>query len=206
MMDDHKIQLLSLVEQTEPTPRHIERAEIIKSLIPGGNGGVGAEIGVYKGQMIRPLLDLVSPQKLHLIDPWYLVGKEWNWGDESRSTMRALMAIMAAYEKELNTDKIVLHIGYSFDMLPTFPDGYFDWVYLDTVHRYQHAKSELALLKIKMKETGVIIGDDWYPDPDHQHHGLYQAVREFVETEHYDLIYADVENTQWAIRRQGISG
>ncbi|MBN1121880.1 MAG: glycosyltransferase [Anaerolineae bacterium] len=204
-MNDLKAQLQSLIKQTEPTQRHVERARIIKSLVPGGSGGIGAEIGVYKGQLIRPVVDIVRPKKLHVIDPWYLLTKRWTWGEESRSTMRALMAIIATYEDELVSGQLAVHVGSSFDVLANLPDDYFDWVYLDTVHTYEHTLKELALLKVKVKESGVIIGDDWYPDPDKRHHGVYQAVNEFVEVENYELIYESANNTQWAIRQKGAS-
>ncbi|MBN1121881.1 MAG: class I SAM-dependent methyltransferase [Anaerolineae bacterium] len=200
-MTDNAMEFQSLVEQTKPTPHHIERAEIIKSLIPDNQGGIGAEIGVYKGQLIRPILDIVSPQELHIIDPWYLLGKEWQWGEESRSTTQALLAILAAYEDEFVSKRLVLHVGSSLDLLSTFPDDYFDWVYLDTIHTYEHTLRELNLLKLKVKKEGVIIGDDWNPEPTQPQHDLYRAVTEFVEAENYELIYADTNNTQWAIRK-----
>jgi len=42
-------------------------------------GGVGAELGVHKGYFSPVLLEGLAPEKLYLIDPWYLQGKEWTW-------------------------------------------------------------------------------------------------------------------------------
>jgi hypothetical protein len=84
-------------------------------------------------------------------------------------------------------------------VLPQFPDRYFDWVYIDTLHFYEHTRDELALLKTKVKVDGVIAGDDWLPDPSHRHHGVCRAVTEFVQAEPYELIYADEQDLQWAI-------
>lgn len=186
-------------ELLSPSLNHQMRGQILQRLVPSNS--VGAEIGVHKGRFIRAILDMIKPTKLHLIDPWYLFGKEWQWAQGNRSTMEALIGILRAYEEELINSSVVLHIGYDLDILPTFPDQYFDWVYLDTSHQYEQTKRELELLKLKTKADGIIAGDDWHTDPDNMHHGVCQAVREFVENEPYEIVYADESNKQWAIRR-----
>lgn len=185
--------------QVKPTPNHQMRGKILSQLV--AQNAIGAEIGVYKGEFVRAILDLAKPKKLHLIDPWYRFGREWPWSPGDRSTVNALIGILKTFESELIEQLIVLNIGYDLDVLPTFPDEYFDWVYLDTSHRYEQTRKELCILKTKVKATGIIVGDDWYPDADEMHHGVYQAVNEFVESEPYEIIYADAKDKQWAIRR-----
>lgn len=187
------------MKNTAPSPNHLIRANVLRSLIR--ENGIGAEIGVHKGTFSRSILNTVKPQQLHLIDPWYLMGKEWRWGEGNRSTMDALINILQAFEDELINKTIVLHIGYDLEVLMTFPDDYFDWVYLDSSHQYEQTKKELALLKLKVKKEGVIAGDDWYNDPEHRHHGVYLAIQEFVEHEPYEIIYADNQNKQWALKQ-----
>jgi hypothetical protein len=186
-------------ELLSPSLNHQMRGQILQRLVPSNS--VGAEIGVHKGRFIRAILDMIKPKKLHLIDPWYLFGKEWQWAQGNRSTMEALIGILRACEEELVNGSIVLHIGYDVDILPMFHDQYFDWVYLDTSHQYEQTKRELELLKLKVKADGVIAGDDWHIDPNYMHHGVCQAVREFVEKEPYEIIYANDKDKQWAIRR-----
>lgn len=48
----------------------------------------------------------------------------------------------------------------------------------------------------------MIAGDDWHPDPEHIHHGIYLAVHEFLESEPYEIVYADAQDKQWAIQRK----
>ena len=52
-----------------------------------------------------------------------------------------------------------------------------------------------------MKPEGIIAGDDWRPDPEHRHHGVYRAVMERLDSGAYVLVGADEATTQWAIRR-----
>lgn len=163
-------------------------------------GGVGAEIGVFKGQFTRILFEATRPQRLHLIDPWYLLGVEWPWARGNRSTTDALCSIIRRFKHQLASGQIVLNVADDLELLPTFPDGYFDWVYLDSTHAYEQTVSELALLKRKVKTGGVISGDDWREDPSHKHHGVCKAVREFVQQEPFDVLYASPRDKQWAIR------
>lgn len=57
--------------------RGAQRIAFLKRV--GIKGGVGAEIGVQKGFFSHVLLSAIQPAKLHLMDPWYLIGEEWPW-------------------------------------------------------------------------------------------------------------------------------
>lgn len=180
--------------------RNFRRKAFIRNHLP--EGAVGAEIGVYKGEFSDILLKTVKPKELHLIDPWYLLGASWSWGIGSRSTVKALRKVLARFPRELSDGKVKLHIGYDQDILPDFPDEYFDWVYLDTLHTYDQAQEELRLLARKVKKSGVIAGDDWQSDPAHPHHGVCRAVREFCDKRGFRVVYAQDEDKQWAIKCQ----
>jgi hypothetical protein len=162
---------------------------------------VAAELGVLKGDFSRLIVHELQPQRLHLVDPWYLVGTEWDWEHGDRSTVHALNGVLQAFERELANGQVVLDIAFDQDFLPTLPDAYFDWIYLDTTHAYDQTKLELQLLQRKVKPSGVIAGDDWQPDPAHPHHGVYKAVQEVVAEGKYQILYADTQNLQWAIAR-----
>lgn len=182
--------------------RHLKRkrANFLRRVIP--LGGIGAEIGVQRGLLTHVLLHRLKPAKLHLIDPWYLVGKEWTWALGNRSTIKALTNLMRDFADELADGSVVLHIGYDFDVLPSFPDAYFDWVYLDSSHTYDDTKRELALLERKTKPDGIIAGDNWESNPAHAFHGVYKAVDEFVLAEGYEFLHAkDDPAKQFAIRK-----
>ena len=181
--------------RSEPRP---PRADFVRSVL--ARGGIGAELGVHRGDFAAELLELAEPTRLHLIDLWYLFGREWHWGEgEERSTIGALKRILDRFEEELVAGRVVLHIGDDLELLPSFPDAYFDWVYLDSIHVYEHAIRELGLLATKVRPGGVIAGDDWIEDPDHPHHGVTRAVRKFVESGRGELVYSNVDNLQWAV-------
>ncbi len=179
--------------------RDLARIEVLRRFI--APGGVGAEIGVHKGYFTAHLLRELTPQRLHLVDPWYLLGAEWNWGPPSRSTVDALCSILHRYTDELTAGRVVLHVGWDLEVLAAMPDASFDWVYLDTDHEYESTRLELEVLQRKVTPSGIIAGDDWRSDPDHRHHGVFRAVQEVVATTGYDLLHADDDDQQWLIRR-----
>ena len=140
---------------------------------------VGAELGVFRGLFTPHILQVVKPTKLHLIDPyWKIYGERFGWS--SRDTQDGQLKTKDAYEEAKRAveehDKngvCEFHIEDDLVCLETFDDGYFDWVYVDTSHTYDHTKAELALLDTKVKKDGLITGHDWREIPTHRDHGVY---------------------------------
>ena len=177
--------------------RNIQRIEFLEQFI--ARQGTGAELGVHKGHFSQVLLDRLAPQKLYLIDPWYLQGKQWSWGDGNRRVMDALCYVLRKMEDELVSGQVVLLIENDLEALAKMPDGHLDWVYLDTTHQYEQTVKELEVLKVKVKPGGVISGDDWQPDPSHKYYGVCRAVREFVDREKHAVLCVDAKTHQWII-------
>jgi LmbE family N-acetylglucosaminyl deacetylase len=64
---------------------------------------------------------------------------------------------------------------------------------------YRPTLEELRLLRDKLRPDGLVLGDDWKPEPNDPHHGVFRAVHELVREGMWDLLRAD-EQRQWAIR------
>jgi hypothetical protein len=180
-------------------PANVARVPFLREVIP--SGGVGAEIGVFKGSFTPVLFRETQPRRLHLIDPWYLLTPEWHWGRGDRSTVNAVRRILRRWRAEIDRGEVVVHVGDDRQVLATFPDATFDWVYLDSSHAYEHTCQELAILVHKVKADGLITGDDWQPDSNHPHHGVFRAVQELVAGGGWVIRHADPATRQWAIAR-----
>lgn len=180
----------------------VKRGPIIDQFIP--KGGIGAELGVLKGNFSRVLIEITQAKKLHLIDPWYFLDSHWHWAGDNTSTVDAVCKVLQENKKDIEEKRVFGHIKDDIEVLNTFPDYYFDWVYIDSSHAYKHTVEELILLKDKVKSNGVIGGDVWRPDPEHRHHGVYKAVNEFMKKYKYKLLYADEDNLQWFIKKDTI--
>jgi len=126
---------------------HVEGArlvpgrEVLLSLLP--QEAVVCEVGVWEGAFSRRILELARPAQLHLIDAEL---HRLDLGDFSRG---------------LETGAIVLHEGDSAGRLASFPDGFFDWIYVDADHRFEGVSRDVAVAKRKVKRDGLLLFNDY---------------------------------------------
>ena len=157
------------------------RCDMIKSLcVPGG---VVAEIGVFKGDFSKQIIELVTPSKFFLLDMFdgetcsgnadgnYVVGA--NMTDEYNNLNNTLGKL----------DGVSLIKGDSSISLSTFPDNYFDMIYIDGDHSYPGCKRDLEMAINKIKHNGYIMGHDYEMNMNKAHtnyiFGVRQATDEF---------------------------
>jgi len=116
------------------------------------SGGVAAEVGVAFGDFTKQIVALNRPRKLHLLDVWGSARYE-----------EGLRQVKMAQADLIAEGVVEIHRGLSTDQLPTFPDSYFDWVYIDTDHTYETTYQELVIAATKVKSGGFISGHDFCP-------------------------------------------
>ena len=148
-----------------------------------------AEIGVNKGEFSEFILKQTTPQKLHLIDAW---------GDPARYHDGLKDFVRDKFKNEIEQHKVELNYGFSTVILKEFPDHYFDWVYLDTVHTYQVTADELAILKDKVKPGGIIAGHDYIVGNwvGACRYGVIEAVHELCVKDNWELIYVTITHNE----------
>ena len=81
--------------------------------------------------------------------------------------------------------------GFSVDVAKVFPDGYFDFIYIDADHTYEGCLADLRAWYPKIKQGGIIAGHD-YIDIVGGHNedvpfGVIQAVTEFSNQHALDV-------------------
>lgn len=160
------------------------------------SNGIIAEIGVAEGKFSEQIFRISNPQELHLIDAW----------DSTRYHTGMLENIKQKFSQQMLSGKVKIHRGYSTAVADSFPDKYFDWIYLDTDHSYLTTREELALYAPKMKTTGVIAGHDFTKGNFDSgiRYGVIEAVYEFCEIYDWELIYVTMDmdaSPSFAIRR-----
>jgi len=174
--------------------KNLPDRDTLINLLP--KNAVVAEIGVNRGEFSSKILAQCKPTKLHLVDMW--------------STDRYHVGIRKEVERkfgqEIEKGKIEINLGMSTEVIPTFPDSYFDWVYLDTDHLYENTKRELDLLVPKMKAGGIIAGHDYIQGnwDGVVRYGVIEAVRECCLKHDFALIYLTHEldiHPSFAIRK-----
>jgi hypothetical protein len=111
------------------------------SLFPAGL--VWAEVGVDKGAFSREILARTNPSKLHLID---------------LAPDRLERANIAS---ALDRGVAEMHAGDSAEQLASFPDAYFDVIYIDGDHYYDGVKRDIAAARSKIKAHGLLVFNDY---------------------------------------------
>lgn len=139
--------------------REAVRTQLLESL---PKGGIVAEIGVWEGAFSRRILDVCAPKELHLIDPWLYMPEFSNTGfghpkneylmEERYNRVRAAFA---------DDPRVVIHRATSEAALSQMADHSLDWVYIDGNHNAPFINQDLALSLRKVKQQGVIAGDDY---------------------------------------------
>jgi predicted O-methyltransferase YrrM len=83
-----------------------------------------------------------------------------------------------------------IDLGRSTDVLQRYPDGTFDWVYIDTDHGYSVTAEELELCRLKVKPGGIIAGHDYVTGnwDGGVRYGVVEAVHEFCVRYEWELI------------------
>ncbi|SUZ30371.1 hypothetical protein ROE7235_00090 [Roseibaca ekhonensis] len=166
-------------------------------------GGVGAEIGVFRGHFSEIICQTIAPRKLYLIDPWTKLGATFGWGKaytaddtlptaQARDEARARVTAFDEVEAVLLEDRFPACRDSLADML--------DFAYLDASHDYAATLTELLALSDHIATDGVILGDDWQINPAHQHHGVFRAVQEFTRMQPWQIAAAG-PGGQWALAR-----
>lgn len=140
---------------------------------------IGVEIGVFKGQFADCILEIVSPEKLYLIDPW--IGKMHS-GDKDGVVYEFIDDGSVFFESVLTPkykdDLRVKLIKNTSGILRNFDDGFFDWAYIDGNHSYLGVTHDLEILRNKVKKNGIIMGHD-YKIP--KFYSVVKAVNDFCK-------------------------
>jgi hypothetical protein len=186
-------------------PASIERRRFLLELLP--HASVGIEIGVHLGDFAEAILIVVEPTELHLVDPWYYESsprydKAWYGGkgaDGQRELDARHAAVCERFAVQIRAGQVAVHRGQSETILPQFPDGYFDWVYIDGNHLYEYVARDLALALEKTRPAGLITGDD-YTDSGWWGGGVKRAVDQFVANPAVDFI--EVRNGQYVFAKR----
>jgi len=170
---------------------------------------VCVEIGVLTGDFSELILEKLNPEKLYLIDPWE-IGFDKNSDQKfyteslpnvptAYSTQNDLDIVKDKFSQEIKRERVILKKGFSYDEVQSFPDDYFDFVYIDSCHLYESVKADLEDYFPKLKPGGLICGHDYF---DFDNFGVILAVDEFVKDNDCDFILLNQNGFDWALQKK----
>jgi hypothetical protein len=147
-------------------------------------GGVCIEVGVWRGNFSRQILDIVNPLHLALIDPW----QHFEDGDKTEAFSGRTQEqrfediyteVCEKMSTEIESGQVSIMREMSGTALRQFEDQSIDFAYIDGDHSYEGVCADLENLFPKMKDEGIIAFDDyhrfgWWGD------GVLRAIHEFI--------------------------
>ncbi len=142
-----------------------------------------AEIGTQYGAFAEKIMLATHPQKLHIIDI-------------DLSLLRANLDERTAIKAGLENHSVELHQGDSSTVIATFPDQYFDWIYIDGDHSYDGVKKDIEKSYPKLKEDGLLVFNDythWSPY-EMIPYGIPRAVNEFCIANHWEIVFLALDS------------
>ena len=201
--------------------RDISRLELIKEIGKEFPYGKGAEIGTFKGEFSKEILQNWGGT-LYMIDVWRPLSSE-EYLDASNHD-----AHKTAYSDTMNSingfeDRGVMIRAASKIASRIFSDESLNFVYIDANHAYDYVVEDIEVWFPKVKKGGYLCGHDyidldWYNDPNfltnkkdkhiwstnNFYHGVFgvnPAVDEFCEKHGYELTLTNEWFGTWLIKK-----
>jgi hypothetical protein len=199
---------------------NFNRIELIKNIGFNFANGIGVEVGSFKGEFAKQILDVWSGN-LYMVDVWRGLGNEYL--DASNHNIHTTAYADAMKSIEGKEDRSVMIRCNSAKAISLFPDKSLDFVYIDANHAYDYVVEDIKLWYPKVKNGGYLLGHDyldfdWYNDPNFMANGkdkhiyaangfyfgvfgVNPAVDEFCKRGGYELTITNEWFGTWMIQK-----
>lgn len=117
------------------------------------------EIGVHKGDNLTHIAKSYCQHpdsRMYCVDHWM----DYDEYPEYKGQQDVLFGIFKNAAKPY-IDKCIIHRGFSDDIVPTFPNNFFDMIYVDGNHETEYVYRDGKMAFDKVKSGGYIIFDDY---------------------------------------------
>lgn len=122
-----------------------------------------AEIGVFRGEFAKQILQIAKPEELWLVDIWE---GRWGSGDKDGNNHTEIdnmeTIYLNLYQQTKNKPNIHVIRAKSVLFLQSCEDNYFDAIYIDGDHTAQAVYNDLVNSFDKIKNNGLLMGHDYH--------------------------------------------
>ena len=143
------------------------RNDLIKNLTNLIGNGKGVEIGVFKGEFSKHILNNWGGT-LYMIDVWRPLGNEYEDASNHKEHIDAYQQTMENIKGF--EDRGIMIRASSEISANMFQDESLDFIFIDANHAYDFVVDDINLWFSKLKKGGIFSGHDyinmdWYNDP-----------------------------------------
>ena len=151
--------------------------------------GIVAELGVCAGMYSEAIRAACTPKTLYLVDMWENA-KEPYPNVRLAKSYRRLVEVTFNWREDV---KIVWEDDLVF--LSGSENNYFDWVYLDSDHSYEHVYKLLEISAKKVKDNGYICGHDYAEGIKLE---VIPAVDDFIKSTNWRMKYITIADVYFS--------
>ena len=165
-------------------------------------GLIGAEVGVYRGDYSKQIIDhkfigkKLNIKKLYLIDTWSSY-KESSHNLGTYATEDLKDAFKYVSERFKNYKNVEIIRGDSLTAAKKIENETLDFCYIDANHDYKFVLNDLKNMYPKIKKKGILFGDN-YIDP----YGVQEAVQEFAYEKKLLVHFSDFYEQFFLFKKQ----
>jgi len=158
--------------------RFVESRLKILEYLP--KNSVVAEVGTQYGYFAEQIMAIAKPKKLHLLDYNFDLFKA-----EISKKQKSLV------QEGIENGTVELHEGDSSTSLSSFPNEYFDWIYIDADHAYQGVCKDIQQGYTKVKPAGMMVFNDYtnWSVCEVMPYGVAKAVNEFCIANNWEIVF-----------------
>lgn len=158
--------------------RFVESRLKILEYLP--KNSVVAEVGTQYGYFAEQIMAIAKPKKLHLLDYNFDLFKA-----EISKKQKSLV------QEGIENGTVELHEGDSSTNLRSFPEEYFDWIYIDADHAYQGVCKDIQQGYTKVKAAGMMVFNDYtnWSVCEVMPYGVAKAINEFCIANNWELVF-----------------
>lgn len=180
-----------------------KRARSILERLP--ENAVGAEIGVFKGDLSRRLLEREGIT-LYMVDSWAVhnTDSEYAKTDFHGNLTQDEQDLFYQCAKDVTSfagERAKIIRKTSLEAAKGFADESLDFVFLDADHTYEAVKADIKAWLPKVKKGGLLCGHD-YENIDYPSWGVKKAVGELCVAQGFKLELG--QNFTWFVRKEGL--
>ncbi len=192
------------------------RVDLLRSVISNIENGVFVEIGTHIGNYANEIVSIRNDSVLYCIDPYihyddYKDGLNNSVGDKTYEETKKMLTT------KYGEHRVKFIRKFSENAVNDIPDN-IDFLYIDGNHQYKYVKKDLELYFPKVKNGGIIIGDDavdtneslrneegdiyfnWNGSDSYGNYGVIKAFREFLEDKNVKLSF--LQGNQYFVMKQ----
>jgi len=187
-----------MIDVMLPELQKVSRRQEIAVFLKKFNFKILCEVGVRDGENLCDIIK-AEPTEMVAVDIWK---EDVNFRSRnplcfSQADLDRQLNVIIGLQKTYPFIKIIRNL--STEAAKQFPDGYFDYVYIDADHSYEAVRDDIKAWYPKVKQFGVLGGHDYIRNSDKIFEGVNRAVNEFIDQ--YKLCtHFEISNSWYTIK------